>query len=184
MLHNKVRIIGGRWRGRKLSFATEPGLRPTPDRIRETLFNWLAPTIQGARCLDLFAGSGALGFEAASRNAGEVLLIDRSPQVIRQLQANKNLLQAGNIHIHQTTIPATLAFQPKPFEIVFLDPPFKQDLISAACHWLLAEHYLAKGALIYLETEAELLTPPIPEDWEILRAKQAGQVRYYLVKSS
>lgn len=184
MLRNKVRIIGGCWRGRKLAFPSEPGLRPTADRIRETLFNWLSPNLPGSRCLDLFAGSGALGFEAASRGATDVLLVDNSPPIIQQLQANKKLLKAETIHIIQASIPAPLPRQPKPFDIVFLDPPFQKQLISTACHWLVTNHYLAKGALIYIETEAELATPPIPTDWEIIRAKQAGQVKYYLVKSS
>lgn len=184
MLTNKVRIIGGSWRGRKLSFPNVSGLRPTADRIRETLFNWLMPAIHGARCLDLFAGSGALGFEAASRGAEHVVMVDQEPAVIKQLQTNKALLKTDSITVCQAAIPSAITLPIKPFDIVFLDPPFKQGLINQACQWLDQQQLLAPQAWIYLETEAELEPLPIPAHWEILRAKQAGQVKYYLVRSN
>jgi 16S rRNA (guanine966-N2)-methyltransferase len=182
MLNNKVRIIGGRWRGRKLAFPSMPGLRPSSDRIRETLFNWLSPNIIGAHCLDLFAGSGALGLEAASRGAAQVVLVDKAPAVIRQLHTHQTVLQADNLIIlpgavPHITLPAELKFQ-----IVFLDPPFGQDLVAKTCLWLEASHCLAENCLLYLETEIELNPLPIPTHWQIIKAKQAGRVQYYLLQ--
>ncbi|MDF2868120.1 MAG: rsmD [Gammaproteobacteria bacterium] len=184
MISNKVRIIGGRWRGRKLPFPDVPGLRPTADRVRETLFNWLSPHINGAHCLDLFAGSGALGFEAASRGAAKVLMIDNDRAVIQQLKANQTLLNAQNVTIYQAAIPESSSLPEKPFDLVFLDPPFHKNLINQACQWLIHHHYLAKQALIYLETEATLTPLPIPQTWEILKAKKTSQVNYYLIKAN
>lgn len=183
MLNNKVRIIGGRWRGRKLSFPDIAGLRPTADRVRETLFNWLKPYLDNAHCLDLFAGSGALGFEAASRGAAQVVMVDSDKAVIQQLRANKTLLQANNVTIYQAVIPKLIPLPEQRFEIVFLDPPFHKNLIEPVCQWLIHHDYLAKQALIYLEAETALTPLPIPEAWEILKSKRMGQVNYYLIQS-
>ena len=184
MLSNKVRIIGGRWRGRKLPFPDVAGLRPTADSVRETLFNWLNPYLVSAHCLDLFAGSGALGFEAASRGAAQVVMVDSAKAVIQQLKANKTLLQADNVTIYQAVIPKLIPLPEQPFDIVFLDPPFHKTLIEPVCQWLVQHHYLAKQALLYLETETALTPLPIPETWEILKAKRMGQVSYYLIQTS
>lgn len=120
---NQVRIIAGCWRGRKLSFAPVAGVRPSPDRVRETLFNWLSPVIRDARCLDLYAGSGALGIEAASRGASSVVLVDSDPQVVNCLREQLQLLGAAQIEVVQSTVEAWLAAPADPFDIVFLDPP-------------------------------------------------------------
>lgn len=181
---NQVRIIAGIHRGRRLPFADQPGLRPTGDRVRETLFNWLQPTIQGARCLDLFSGSGALGFEAASRGAKEVLMLDSSNQVIRQLEANKRLLGLEQIHLRQTDTMLWLDHAPtKPFNLVFLDPPFATDLLSPACQKLAASAWLSETAQIYLETDASRTFIDLPAGWELLKEKRVGQVRFGLVRA-
>lgn len=181
---NTLRIIGGQWRGRKLRFADGEGLRPTTDRVRETLFNWLQPVIHGARCLDLFAGSGALGLEALSRGASEVQFIERNPGAVRALQENLKLLQAENGHVHQGDALAYLRGANRPFDVVFLDPPFRQDLLDPALSLLSQGNWLAPGARIYLELEAELGAPELPAGWELLRSKTAGQVAYHLAEIS
>lgn len=179
---NQLRIIGGQWRSRRLRFPDVVGLRPSSDRVRETLFNWLQPMIEGSRCLDLFAGSGALGLEALSRGATEVEFVDKHPKVIDALRKNLNLLEAKGGRVVQADSLAYLRGTPRPFDIVFLDPPFRQGLLTP-CLELLAHGWLASGARIYLETELELGKPELPEGWELLRSKKAGQVAYYLVAS-
>lgn len=138
---SQVRIIGGSLRGRKLSFADLPGLRPTGDRVRETLFNWLQPLIEGARCLDLFAGSGALGIEAVSRGAAEVVLVDNAPAVIRQLEKNRSAFNLDRLTVVRADALQFLDRAPSPFDLVFLDPPFHGDLLQPLCQ------RLAKGWL-------------------------------------
>jgi len=182
---NQVRIIGGKWRSRKLHFPDLPTLRPTPDRVRETLFNWLSPYIVGARCLDLFAGSGALGFEALSRGAASVVMIDQSPVVIKQLRENAKILNTEkDMEFFCESIPSkTFSLSPHQFDIVFLDPPFHQNYISQCCEWLEDTHCLAENALIYIEIESNMPQPlPIPESWKILKSQKAGQVSAYLIK--
>ncbi|MBL3600385.1 MAG: 16S rRNA (guanine(966)-N(2))-methyltransferase RsmD [gamma proteobacterium endosymbiont of Lamellibrachia anaximandri] len=183
---NKVRIIGGVHRGRKLDFPDLPGLRPTGDRVRETLFNWLQPLIPGARCLDLFAGSGALGLEAASRGAGEVVMLDAAVAVTRQLEANRSLLQLDRLEIIRADALAWLAEQrpSRPFDLVFLDPPFAADLLAESCRLLQSHGWLADNARIYLEDDAGRALPVLPEGWELLKEKRAGQVRYGLARFS
>lgn len=179
---NTLRIIAGRHRGRKLKFADVPGLRPTPDRVRETLFNWLAPLIPGARCLDLFAGSGALGFEALSRGAREVVFVDNHPLAVQALRDNIALLGEGNAEVIQSSALDWLSHVPaEPFDIVFLDPPFRQNLLASCCQRLDAAGWLASPAAIYIEREAESDAPCLPEGWIIEKAKTAGQVTYGLV---
>lgn len=178
---NQLRIIAGEWRGRKLPFVEVEGLRPTPDRVRETLFNWLAPMIAGARCLDLFTGSGALGFEALSRGAGQVVMLDRQLKVIQQLRANLALLSCDRAQLQQADALAYLQQTPdKPFDVVFLDPPYRKNLLAPCCELLHAQAWLAKGARIYLEIESEHELPRLPADWELVRSKKAGQVAYHL----
>jgi len=184
-----VRIISGQWRGRKLKFPAIPGLRPTPDRVRETVFNWLAPVIHNAQCLDLFAGSGALGLEALSRGAKHIVFVDQSPQVVKYLQEQLKLLQTTNhaeaycatINPPRQILPIKRISNDR-FNIVFLDPPFHKNLISACCEWLEQEDLLAPDAYIYIEAESELNPLPIPANWQILKSKIAGQVGYHLVQ--
>ena len=178
---NQLRIIGGHWRGRKLGFPDLPGLRPTPDRIRETLFNWLQQQVPGARCLDLFAGSGALGLEALSRGAAGATLVDSAPAVVSQLRANLALLGTGDAEVRLASVPGWLAQPaPQPFDLVFLDPPFRQELLGPCCAQLEANGYLSPQAFIYLEAERELGEPPVPGNWRLHRHARAGQVSCYL----
>jgi 16S rRNA (guanine966-N2)-methyltransferase len=174
-----VRIIGGRHRGRKLPFAEMPGLRPTGDRIRETLFNWLQPVIEGAACLDLFAGSGALGMEAASRGAARVVMVELAGSAVRQLERNKASLGLEQISIVRADALQFLEQSPTPFDIVFLDPPFDSDLLTPLCQRL-TMGWLRDGARIYLEEDISRSLPALPEGWHWLKQKNAGRVRYGL----
>jgi len=179
----KLRIIGGEWRSRQLPVLDLPGLRPTTDRVRETLFNWIQQDISRARCLDLFAGSGALGFEAASRGAAKVVMIELQAAAGRQLSSNINLLKADNIELHQANAIDWLAqYQGNAFDLVFLDPPFSSDLLGTAIHYLHQNKLLAADACIYIECDTKQALPELPEGWDIVRQKKAGQVSYYLVR--
>jgi 16S rRNA (guanine966-N2)-methyltransferase len=182
MDHGTVRIIGGKWRSRKLKFPPIAGLRPTTDRVRETVFNWLAPHIIEARCLDLFAGSGALGFEALSRGASKLVFVDSSKKVIEYLQEQTRVFQTNAAVIYQLTLPCPVPFWDQKFDIVFLDPPFHQHFISPICHWLESLDLLTPNALIYLEAEVELAPLPIPPNWTLIRSKKAGQSAYHLAQ--
>lgn len=176
----RLRIVGGQWRGRRLPVPDQPGLRPTPDRVRETLFNWLAPVLPGARCLDLFAGSGALGLEAASRGAGEVVLVEKSEPVVRQLRANLLTLRAERVALARADALVWLAGEPRPFDLVFLDPPFADGLLGPACERLARPGWLAPGARVYLESAADIGFPTLPAGWELIRERTAGAVRFAL----
>ena len=180
-MSNQVRIIAGSWRGRKLVFPPIPGLRPTPDRVRETLFNWLDPVIRGLHCLDLFSGSGALGIEAASRGAAEVVLVDNNPRVVESLREQLQLLDAVQVQLVQADIGHYLSGTPRAFDIVFLDPPFREGRLSECMHHLETRGWLAAEAWVYLEAEHGLL-PDLPENWTLYRSKQAGQVDYHLAR--
>lgn len=176
-----VRIIGGQWRGRKLTVPEVLHLRPTPDRVRETLFNWLAPVIHGAYCLDMFAGSGALGFEALSRGAGFVVMVDQSSLVVKNLQALQQVLKTDNVEIYQANAPKIK--QPRqPFDIVFLDPPFQSDLLLPSCFYLEENGLLSPGASIYLEASNNLDEKDLPKGWQLIKSKKAGQVAYHLAR--
>lgn len=179
---NTLRIIGGQWRGRKLRFADGEGLRPTTDRVRETLFNWLQPVISGSRCLDLFSGSGALGLEALSRGAGEVVFIERNPKAVKALKENLALLQASGSEVHQADALAWLHGEAKPFDVIFLDPPFRQGLLAPALKLLAEGGWATHGARVYIELESEQGEPELPPGWQLLRSKQAGQVSYHLAE--
>jgi len=179
---NQVRIIAGQWRGRRLEFPDLPGLRPTPDRVRETLFNWLAPVLPGARCLDLFAGSGALGIEALSRGAAEAVLVEPQPLAVRALRENLARLKAENARVEMTDALAWLRQPATPFEIVLLDPPFGQGLLEPVCAMLERNGWLADAAWIYLEAETELERLPLPVHWMPYREKIAGAVSYRLAR--
>ncbi len=178
---NQFRIIGGQWRGRRLAFFPAPGLRPTPDRVRETLFNWLMPVIEGARVLDLFVGSGALGFEAASRGAARVTLVDNHPRVISQLKQNIRLLDAGMIEVCQSDVLRYLERPAEPYEVVLLDPPYQANVL-ATCFRKLENGWLAPDAWIYFEHDSHDDRPALPANWQIYRSKIAGQVAYHLVR--
>lgn len=178
---NQLRIIAGRWRGRKLSFAPVPGLRPTPDRVRETLFNWLGPFIQGARCLDLFAGSGALGIEAASRGAAEVVMVDHDAAVVATLREQLQKLEFSGAQLVQQDVNSWLTRKAAPFDIVFLDPPFRENRLPACIDLLEDNGWLAAGARVYIEAE-RTYTPALPDSWELYRSKNTGQVGYHLAR--
>jgi len=178
---NQLRIIGGIWRGRKLSFPDVDGLRPTGDRIRETLFNWLAPDIQGARCLDLFAGSGALGLEALSRGASYSLMRERNSHAAHQLQLNLQLLQTTQGEVVQGDALTWLE-QPNsaaPFDLVFIDPPFQLDLWQRVIDALENGGYLTDEAVIYVESGKDD-SYQMPSNWHLHRDKTAGNVCYRL----
>ncbi len=189
--NQQLRIIAGQWRGRKLKFPALPGLRPTPDRIRETLFNWLAPIIQDSHCLDLFAGSGALGFEALSRGAAEVIMIDNDVSICQNLHTNATILGSQDkLGIFNLKIPQDFPrlkellrhsqLGKTTFDIVFLDPPYRKTLLKTICLQLEQQQWLSSPAYIYIEAEKELTDLPIPENWRIIRSKVAGQVGYHL----
>lgn len=189
MKKGEVRIIGGQWRGRKLHFPAMPDLRPTPNRIRETLFNWLTPYLTNAYCLDLFAGSGALGFEALSRHAKSVCFVEQSKLLVSYLKTQlKQFSIENHAQVYQAQFPfeARQLFKPKKprFNIVFLDPPFHQDILGPACVWLVKEGLLAPQSLVYIESEANIKKLLLPENWEIQHRKTAGQVQYALIKSN
>ena len=175
-----LRIIGGDWRSRKLPIAEVPGLRPTPDRVRETLFNWLQTEIPGARCLDVFAGSGALGFEAASRGAKEVVMLEKDRLAGKVLAENIRLLKAGNIQLLQTDAMQWLETTGERFDIVFIDPPYASELQAQTCRLLEQQHWLNDNAHIYLELSSQQALPELPQNWQILKGKKAGEVGYYL----
>jgi 16S rRNA (guanine966-N2)-methyltransferase len=177
---NELRIIGGRWRGRKLRFPSAEGLRPTPNRVRETLFNWLAPSIQGARCLDLFAGSGALGIEALSRGAAEVVFVERVPAVARHLRETLAALAAEGSRVVQDEAASFLGGPPQRFDVVFLDPPFGEDLVPGLLGRLVAVGWLAPGARVYVERPAARGAPAWPAPLVAHRSGRAGEVGYHL----
>ena len=181
--HNQLRIIAGAWRGRKLVFAPVTGLRPTPDRVRETLFNWLGLSVHGARCLDLFAGSGALGLEAASRGAAAVVLVDSDPLVARTLQEQVGVLDARQVRIVRAACERYRQGTAEPFDLVFLDPPYRQGALPGCMELLEQRGWLATDAWIYLEAERGLV-PPFPANWEPYRSKTTEQVGYHLVRRS
>lgn len=182
MTQGEIRIIGGQWRGRKLKVPDLPGLRPTPDRVRETLFNWLMGIVPGAYCLDPFAGSGALAFEALSRGAAYVVMVDQSPKVVQLLQEELRHFKAENAEVYRATVPQQLKVPEKPFDIVFLDPPYQDSLLLPTCFFLEEQHFLADEATIYLESSTSLSQSDLPKRWETIKSKKAGQVAYHLIK--
>lgn len=179
----QLRIIGGQLRGRKLAIADVPGLRPTTDRVRETVFNWLQFELVDTRCLDLFAGSGALAFEALSRGAAQVILIEKDSQAARLLAQHASILSqacAGQALVQAADALQFLHQQPaQPFDIVFIDPPFGMDLVERCIDKLVANQWLANRSWVYVETERGL-TPQVPVNWQLHREKQAGQVTFRL----
>lgn len=179
-VENKLRIIGGDWRSRQLRFADAPGLRPTPARVRETLFNWLQYDIIGSRCLDLYAGSGALGFEAASRGAGEVVQVENNSIACRFLTENARMLAASRLSVQAVDVFLYLRRAAEPFDIVFMDPPFGLGLVQDTCRLLDKNAWLKPRAKVYLESEKTLVLDKLPENWRLLKHKVAGEVAYRL----
>ena len=176
---NQLRIIGGKWRGRKLDFPDAEGLRPTGDRVRETLFNWLSAFLPGAHCLDLFAGSGALGLEALSRGAGHTTLIERNAIAARNLRGHCQTLAADASVIESNALNWLEQNTGDRFELVFLDPPFGKNLLEPSCSLLENNGWLTEQAMIYVECAANE-TPPVPANWQLYREKLSGQVAYRL----
>jgi len=178
---SQLRIIGGKWRGRKLSFTPAEGLRPTADRVRETLFNWLAPDLRGARCLDLYCGSGALGLEALSRGAVHCDFVDTNTANVRQITAHLNVLQGlDRANCHAVDADTFLATAQRPWDIVFIDPPFGRGLAGGVCNTLQDRGLLRSAALLYLETGLQEAPPLLPASWVLHRDKTAGGVSYRL----
>lgn len=177
-----LRIIAGQWRGRKFRFPDVPQLRPTPDRVRETLFNWLMPVIEGARCLDLFAGSGALGLEALSRGASEVVFCDSNKKVISYLDDTLATLAVSQVKVHTIGAMQYLNGESSAFDIIFLDPPYNMDVLAECCEKLEQSSWLKQNALVYLEHSGHFDTNSLPENWIVTREKQASQVYYLLIK--
>ena len=173
---NKVRIIGGELRRRMISFPDAEGLRPTPDRVRETLFNWLGQTLYGRTCLDLFAGSGALGFEAASRGAERVVMVERNRTVFRALQENAGKLGCANVFVHAQDGLEFASRDAQRYDVIFLDPPFQSDYLPKLLEIL--PQRLNENGMVYVETGAAI---EIPLPWQIIKSGKAGQVHYQLL---
>ncbi len=183
--HGLVRIIAGQWRGRKLKVLDRQGLRPTPDRVRETLFNWLQTDLPGSRCLDLFAGSGALGFESASRGAENVTMIERDAETVSVIKENVRMLAAKQIQVKQAEAlelltNANILSESKPFDIAYVDPPYHSGLVAKCCNLLESGQWLGDNAKIYIEYDAKDHVPVLPGNWTCIKSKKAGQVRYNL----
>ncbi|HEY5264738.1 MAG TPA: 16S rRNA (guanine(966)-N(2))-methyltransferase RsmD [Steroidobacteraceae bacterium] len=180
---NSVRIIGGGWRGRRVAFPDLPGLRPTPDRVRETLFNWLQQAVAGSRCLDLFAGSGALGLEALSRGAMQVVFVEQAVAAARGLKEQLHRL-GGDLkgQVMEMGAARFLRTPEEPFDIVFLDPPFGRDALAEYVPMLDEGNWLKVGGLVYLENAKTAGTPKLPAHWEIIKSKAAGEVGYHLAR--
>ena len=174
---NKVRIIGGEWRSRIIAFPPNADLRPTPDRVRETLFNWLGQDLTGATCLDLFAGSGALGFEAASRGAKHVMMVENDLRAFRALQANAVALDARAVELKRADALEFLRADNGIYDIVFLDPPFRADCLSRVFPALIPR--LAAGAAVHVEAPQ---APALSRQWEVWRSGRAGAVTHQLLK--
>ena len=180
----QCRIIAGQWRGRKLDVPDVEGLRPTPDRVRETVFNWLQPYIGGSHCLDLFAGCGALGFEAASRGAMSVTMVELNSLAAKQLQENCNNLSATQCQVERTTAQQFLAKNKNKYDIVFIDPPYQADLWTEVAQKLIDNTALSDDAVIYLECPGKADLPELPKQWQLIKEKKAGNIRYCLFENN
>lgn len=176
----QVRIIAGTWRGRRLPVPARPELRPTPDRVRETLFNWLQPLLPGAVCLDLFAGTGALGFEAASRGAARVVLVERDHEQAQWLRAQAATFGAEQtIEVHAADALVWLERSDEAFDIIFLDPPFDSDLLQPGLALLETRAMLRANGLVYIEGRRDLMPPT---GWTIHKQTRAGRVVAMLIR--
>ncbi len=186
--HRKVRIISGSNRGSRIEFPDVAGLRPTTDRVRETLFSWLQIPISGSSCLDMFAGSGALGFEAASRGAKSVVMIERHRTAAATLKSNTQKLKFNNIEIICTDAVSNAIYQSRlagqQFDLVFVDPPFADALHQKAIDCLSCHQLLRPEALVYVEASKKTAAPEVPESWQLHRQKFAGEVRMQLYRTA
>lgn len=181
----ELRIIGGDWRSRVLRFPEEGGVRPTPARTRETLFNWLQPHLPGSRCLDLFSGSGVLGLEALSRGAEQVTCVDHTPSLARALRDNLRLLKSDRGDVVCGDVQVYLGeTAPRPADILFMDAPFRQGWLEKLIPLIAANGWAAPGSRIYLEYESDRAAPAVPANWHLHRSKRAGQVTYALYQVS
>jgi 16S rRNA (guanine966-N2)-methyltransferase len=178
----ELRVIGGEWRGRKLRFPAVAAIRPTPNRVRETVFNWLQGVVRGSRCLDLYAGSGALGFEALSRGAREVVFVDVEPAVVRHVSSLLEELRCDRGRVVRADALRFLGQPATPFDVIFLDPPFAEPVLAEACARIEAGGWLAAGGFAYLESAAAAGPPELPVGWTMLRSKRAGEVGYHLAR--
>lgn len=186
----ELRIIGGQWRGRRLSFTTEEGLRPTLDRYRETLFNWLMFDVEGARCLDLFAGSGALGLEALSRGARHVDFVDASPQAAQNIREHLKTLGCQQAGVHHRAAEAWLKQQAQAatdlaveaYDLIFLDPPFHKDLLQPCLYLLEYQGFIKPETKLYLEAEADFHASRLPEHWHVIKQKTAKNKIFFLLE--
>jgi len=177
-----LRIIGGEWRGRKVRFPPGAAIRPTPDRVRETVFNWLQADVPGSRCLDLYAGSGSLGLEALSRGARQVVFVDHDRAVTRHLRETLAELRCDRGQVIHSDAMGYLAAGAAPFDIVFLDPPYAGHLLAETCRRIEAAGWLRPGGVVYLEDAASEGPPELPAGWTLLRSKRAGEVGYHLAR--
>ncbi len=175
---NQIRINAGVWRSRLLKFPDAEGLRPTPERVRQTVFNWLGQDLTGKNCLDLFAGTGAFGFEALSRNAKSVVMIENAATAFKSLLQNKTLLNAQNCQMHHLDALQFLSQNTQKFDIIFCDPPYNKDWINKILP-LLNQH-LAVDGIVYVEAEFEVLSS---DAWPVIKQNKAGNVYYHLLKS-
>jgi 16S rRNA (guanine966-N2)-methyltransferase len=180
MIRNQVRIIGGQWRGRWLKVPVGTKARPTPDRVRETLFNWLSSIINGAWCLDAFAGTGVLGFEALSRGAARAVMVDQSPLTVELLCRQAETFKTQEAEIYRARVPDGLKKPEKLFDVVFLDPPYQENILLPTCFYLEEQGVLANKSYIYLETGNPLNQNDLPDHWQLIKSKKAGQVAYHL----
>ena len=181
----RLRIVAGKWRSRLLPVSEQAGLRPTSARVRETLFNWLSSDIVGSHCLDLFAGTGALAFEALSRGAATAALIERSQKIVDVLRSSAELLDAQNARVECADALSFLSrLADRRYDIVFLDPPFADDLVEECCQLLQSNGWLADRAAIYIEQDKSRPFQTLPPGWQVVRDKQAGHVRFVLARSN
>jgi 16S rRNA (guanine966-N2)-methyltransferase len=180
---NAVRIIGGGWRGRRVRFPDSPGLRPTPDRVRETLFNWLQQSIGGTRCLDLFAGSGALGIEALSRGAREVVFVEQARAAVEALGGElERLGGSARAQVIETTAQRFLSTRGQPFDGIFLDPPYDRGYLPECVAAIDEGGWVKPGGWVYLESARTAGVPPLPAHWSLAKSKSAGEVGYHLAR--
>jgi 16S rRNA (guanine966-N2)-methyltransferase len=177
-----LRIIGGEWRGRKIHFPPVQAIRPTPDRVRETVFNWLQGVTPGSRCLDLYAGSGALGLEALSRGAREVVFVDVEPAVVRHIGDTLRDLACDRGRTVRADAAGFLAQPATPFDVIFLDPPFAAPVLPDICQRIEAGGWLKEGGLVYIESPSAAGEPVLPRGWTLLKSKRAGEVGYHLAR--
>jgi 16S rRNA (guanine966-N2)-methyltransferase len=179
----RLRIVAGKWRSRLLPIADQKSLRPTASRVRETLFNWLSEDIRGSHCLDLFAGTGALAFEALSRGAASATMIESSPKIAELLRSSADLLDAADARIDCASAMSFLSHTAnKRYDIVFLDPPFSDDLVEECCQLLHSNGWLADRAAVYIEQDKSRPLPSLPTGWTITKDEIAGHVRFVLVR--